>query len=58
MDPRAPVFLNVLRVCDIPDALGMLAPRPLTLLQAKSDTLDKVREIYKAAGASGAFTSR
>ena len=27
-----PIFLNVLRVCDIPEALGLLAPRSLTLV--------------------------
>src|SRR5262249_25098049 len=40
IDPPAshkdgPYFLNVLRVLDIPDALGMLAPRKLTLISAK-----------------------
>ena len=29
MEADAPALLNVLRVCDIPDVLGMLAPRPL-----------------------------
>jgi cephalosporin-C deacetylase-like acetyl esterase len=46
-----PIFLNVLRVCDIPDALGMLAPRPLTLVNAKDMAFDRTAQIYKLAGA-------
>jgi hypothetical protein len=46
-----PIFLNVLRVCDIPEALGMLAPRKLTLVNAKDKTFDRTAQIYKLAGA-------
>ena len=46
-----PYFLGVLRVLDTPDALGMLAPTPLTLVGAKDKAFDKTEEIYKAAGA-------
>src|SRR5262249_9849680 len=40
VDPPAshtegPIFLNVLRVLDVPEALGMLAPRPLTVVGGK-----------------------
>lgn len=52
MDPNAPVLLNVLRVCDIPDVLGALAPRPLTLIGATGDGVEKVKKIYEAAGAA------
>src|SRR5262249_50695710 len=37
MDDSAPALLNVLRVCDIPQAAGMLAPRPLTVIGAPAD---------------------
>ena len=47
-----PHFLNVLRVLDIPDALGLLAPRPLTLINAKDKAFDRTAEIYKLAGAA------
>lgn len=50
MDDEAPQFLNVLRICDIPDVFGMLAPRPLTVY-SDSDALEKVTKIYSAAGA-------
>lgn len=58
VDPPAshregPIFLNVLRVLDIPDALGMLAPRPLTLVNAKDKGFDRTAQIYKRAGAEG-----
>jgi hypothetical protein len=55
MDAGAPQFLNVLRVCDIPDVLGMLAPRELTVYGGNAETLGKVAEIYGAAGASTKF---
>ena len=60
VDPPAshhegPYFLGVLRVLDTPDALGMLAPRPLTLVGAKDKAFDKTEEIYKAAGSADLF---
>ena len=48
---EGPILLNVLRILDIPDALGMLAPRPLTLVHARDKAFDKTVEIYKIAGA-------
>ena len=53
MDNEAPQFLNVLRVCDVPDILGMLAPKVLTIYGVDSDAIGKVGEIYAAAGATG-----
>jgi cephalosporin-C deacetylase-like acetyl esterase len=50
-----PIFLNVLRVVDIPEALGLLAPRPLTLINAKDKAFDRTAEIYKLAGAADKF---
>jgi hypothetical protein len=50
MDDGAPQLLNVLRVCDIPDVLGMLAPRRLTVCSAGRELLDKVSAIFAAAG--------
>jgi hypothetical protein len=50
-----PIFLNVLRVLDIPEALGLLAPRPLTLINAKDKAFDRTAEIYKLAGAADKF---
>jgi cephalosporin-C deacetylase-like acetyl esterase len=57
VDPPAshrdgPIFLNVLRVCDVPDALGALAPTPLTLVGAKDKAFDKTEQLYKLAGAA------
>ena len=52
MAPSAPQFLNVLRVCDVPEALGLLAPRPLAIEGGPAVLLKKVKEIYAAAGAS------
>ncbi|MCX5684977.1 MAG: prolyl oligopeptidase family serine peptidase [Planctomycetota bacterium] len=55
MAPEAPALLNVLRVCDIPDVLGMLAPRPLTVRGGDAAAMDKVAKIYAAAGAEAKF---
>jgi hypothetical protein len=51
MSASAPAVLNILRVCDIPDVLGALAPLPLTILSSDdSEELKRVRAIYDAAG--------
>jgi hypothetical protein len=55
MDDKAPQLLNVLRVCDIPDVLGMLAPRTLTVYSKPNDEIKKVAKIYTTAGASKNF---
>ncbi len=49
---KGPIFLNVLRVLDIPEALGLLAPRRLTLINAKDKAFDRTAEIYRLAGAA------
>jgi hypothetical protein len=46
-----PHFLSVLRTLDIPDALGLLAPRPLTLRGTTARAFDKTAAYYRAAGA-------
>ena len=54
-----PHFLNVMRVLDIPEALGLLAPDvTLTLVgkSAKDKAFDRTAAIYKAAGAGEKFT--
>jgi hypothetical protein len=63
VDPPAshrdgPHFLGVLKICDIPEALGALAPRPLTLINAKDPAFDRTAELYRLAGASDKFTRR
>lgn len=53
-----PHFLNVLRVLDIPEALGLLAPDiRLTLVgeKAKDKAFDRTAAIYKLAGAEDKF---
>ena len=51
MDPESPPFLNVLRVCDVPDILGSLAPRPLLFRDVEESDLLKVTQIYESAQA-------
>jgi hypothetical protein len=48
-----PYFLGVLRVLDIPEALGLLAPNvKLTLINARDPAFDRTEQIYKLAGAA------
>jgi dienelactone hydrolase len=51
----APALLNVLRVCDVPEALGMVAPRLVTLLGGAVDAFQRSAAIYRAAGAAEKF---
>jgi len=50
-----PALLNVLRVMDIPEALGCLAPRRLTLIGANDSAFDRTAAIYRLAGAANRF---
>jgi len=58
MAKGAPQLLNVLRVCDIPDALGLLAPRPLRILGPDAAQFAKTVAIYSAAGKKDAVSFR
>lgn len=53
-----PHFLGILKICDIPEALGALAPRPLTLINAKDPAFDRTAELYRLAGASDKLTRK
>jgi len=50
LNNAGPHFLGVLRTLDIPQALGLLAPRPLTLINAKDPAFQSTEQIYKLAG--------
>ena len=63
VDPPAshrsgPQFLGILKICDIPEALGALAPRPLTLINASNAAFDRTAELYRIAGASDKLTRK
>ena len=45
-----PHFLGVMKVLDIPDAIGLLAPRHVTLINAKDAAFDRSVKSYEAAG--------
>jgi dienelactone hydrolase len=51
MDNAAPQFLNVLRVCDVPDALGLIAPRKLNMKGADSIHFARTAAAYASADA-------
>jgi len=53
-----PIFMNVLRVLDVPEALGLLAPRPLTLVNAGDAAFDRTQKIYERAGAERSLQRR
>jgi dienelactone hydrolase len=56
-DSAAPQFLNVLRVADVPELLGLLSPRPLTIV-SDDERLQRTAAIYDAAGAADRLTIR
>ena len=51
MDAGAPQFLNVMRVCDVPDVLGLVAPRPMRVTGADPSAFTRTEATYTAAGA-------
>ncbi|MBY0233107.1 MAG: prolyl oligopeptidase family serine peptidase [Gemmataceae bacterium] len=50
-----PQFPSILRVTDIPEALGALAPRKLTLVGAKDKAFDRTAKLYELEGAKDKF---
>lgn len=56
LEPGAPQLLNVLRVCDIPESLGLIAPRPLRLLDCDADSFLTTAAAYAAASAPTELT--
>ncbi|MBM3803964.1 MAG: hypothetical protein FJW26_16800 [Acidimicrobiia bacterium] len=54
-EAAAPALLNVLRICDVPHLLGMLAPKPLWLRGGRAELREQLRAIYRAAGVAHAF---
>jgi hypothetical protein len=50
---EGPIFLNVLRVLDIPDAIGLLAPdTSVTFLGPRDKAFDRSAEIFRRARAA------
>ena len=50
MEENCPPLLNVLRVCDIPQIIGALAPKPIHLKEADSDLAEFVATVFKVSG--------
>jgi len=48
----APQFLSVLRICDVPTLLGLVAPRPLTISGAPADSFAATSAAFSAARAA------
>ncbi|MCS7015400.1 MAG: prolyl oligopeptidase family serine peptidase [Gemmatales bacterium] len=49
---QGPHYLNVLRVLDVPVALALLAPRPLTIYGAGPESFQVTQQVYERAKAS------
>ena len=58
MDAAAPQFLNVLRVCDVPELLGALAPKRIRIIGGNKEFTAKVAAIYAAAGQADKLVTR
>jgi cephalosporin-C deacetylase-like acetyl esterase len=57
IDPPAshrdgPIFLNVLRVLDVPEAFGLLAPRSLHIATSQPTAFNQTRKLYNLGGGS------
>jgi len=50
-----PIFLNIVRVMDIPEGLGLLAPRPLTIYTSRREAFAETERIYAIAGGALKF---
>jgi dienelactone hydrolase len=50
-----PHFPGILRVTDIPEVLGLLAPRKLTIVGDKGKAFDHTAKLYELAGAKEKF---
>ncbi len=48
-----PHFLGVMKVLDVPDVLGLLAPRQVRLINAKDTAFDRTADAFRAAGYAG-----
>jgi hypothetical protein len=57
-DDAAPALLNVLRVCDVPEAAGMLVPRELTVVGAPAGWNRQVAALFASAGATAKLSVR
>jgi hypothetical protein len=62
VEPRAshrdgPIFLNILRLMDVPEAFGLLAPNRLELV-GPPGRFNPTEEIYRRAGAVESLTIR
>ncbi len=53
-----PHFLGVMKVLDVPDALGLLAPRQVTLINAKDAAFDRAAKSFQAAGYAERLTRK
>jgi hypothetical protein len=50
MVPNAPAILNALRIGDVQDVLGCIAPRPMTIIGSDHEPFAKVAQLYESAG--------
>ncbi len=55
---EGPIFLNVLRVFDVPEALGLLAPKKLTLIGARDRAFERTAKLFATAGVAGNFIQK
>lgn len=54
--PQAPQLLNVMRIGDARELMGLIAPRPLTLVAVATEDFAPTVRIYAAAGAPQQLT--
>jgi hypothetical protein len=56
MHAEAPQILNALRICDVPEVAGLLAPSEVTIWESEPHTAwNRTKAIYQAAGRADRF---
>ena len=55
MHANSPAILNVMRVGDVPDLVGLIAPRAVKIDGVDGASFESTKRIYAAAGAAGSL---
>ena len=56
LNHRAPQFLNLVRVCDFPEIVGLLAPRQVELATDHRAMAETIQQLFMTAGVEGQLT--
>ncbi|MFO0820390.1 MAG: prolyl oligopeptidase family serine peptidase [Pirellulales bacterium] len=55
MHANSPAILNVMRLGDVPDLVGLIAPRPVKIERVDEASFGSTKRLYAAVGAAGSL---